>query len=89
MDEIFKINSPSQSTNNFNTKEIRLSDDEEDPFSMNDNNSKKSSSSNSNPSANINIQPVGLSSAPTASLAPDNQKLNEETTVKKSVSFSL
>jgi hypothetical protein len=82
MDEIFKMNSPSPSTNHLasNTKEIKLTDDEEeDPFSLNDNNSKKSNS--------LSNQPT-LSNSQPASLSTENTKSNEDSTsVKKSVCF--
>jgi hypothetical protein len=81
MDEIFKMNSPSPSTNHLasNTKEIKLTDDEEeDPFSLNDNNSKKSVSSSNNQPTLTNSQP--------ASLSIDNAKSNDDSTsFKKSV----
>ena len=84
MDEIFKMNSPLVSTNNLNTKEIKLTDDEdEDPFSNNDSSSKKSV--NSNQPANINIQPVGSNNPTTA--ATDNN--NENLSVKKSVNIII
>jgi hypothetical protein len=83
MDEIFKMNSPSPSTNHLasNTKEIKLTDDEEeDPFSLNDNNSKKSNS--------LSNQPT-LSNSQPASLSIDNVKLNDDSaSVKKSVCYN-